>query len=216
MSRRWTCTAFAGLTASLLLSMVAYAKPAPVPAVMGLFESLYELEESTRNEKWAEASERVTGIESKYKSLIPEIKGAVPGETITKFSFLLKSLQKAVASKDDDKIEEPMEQVTDLFVVIMDHFEYKEPPILLVLKKQIEEAEESIKGGKFAFAEEEIEEIAEMKERTKKSLAAYKKDTTALDAAFATLDGVLAAVKKKDKGEAEKQLGAFEAALEKL
>ncbi len=151
------------LTLVFAVPMVSAQKPKPIPKVMGIFKGLSGLEEGFRGGEWDEALEVVEKIEADFGSLTGELKGKVDDRLIKKFTFIVTVLKKELASKDAERVEKPSIKLQELLLDIMNHFDYPDPPILLMADQILEEAGEEAEEKNYENTAEEMDEIEAMK-----------------------------------------------------
>jgi hypothetical protein len=154
----------------LTLHADAAAKPKPVDGLMEMFENFNELEEEFRENKWDEAQEIIVEIEKDYKSMINELKGKTDAKLIHKFGFVIGNFKKTLAKKDPEELEKPYMMLQDLFLDLMESFDYPHAPVLNVLNRWVDESKEYLESDNYHSIEEEMEEIEHFKERALKQV----------------------------------------------
>ena len=148
----------------------AATKPKPVDGLMHMFDTFNELEEEFRENNWDEAMEIVVKIEKEYKSLINDLKGKTDPKLIHKFGFVIGNFKKTLAKKDPEAIEKPYMMIQDLFLDIIDAFDYPHPPVLNVLNRWVDESKEYLESDNYRDVAEEMEEIEHHKDRALKTV----------------------------------------------
>ena len=201
---------FLFVTCLLILPTLVAAKPQPVPGVMKMFNNFNELEESFRDGEWGEANETVTKIESDYKKLVGELKGVVDGKTLQKFGFLIGSFKKQLASKDKEAVEKPFINLQTMFIDIMDHYNYENPPVLIIIARYVGEAEEALEKGEVDDAGEEMEEISGFKTRAVNAFTEKGLSKAEIDEFFEMVEQTEELAEKNDKEGVEAQLEKLE------
>ena len=192
----------------LLVPVAASAsqRPEPVKGLMEMFETFNNLEEEFRENKWEEAEEIVSEIESDYKALVNDLKGNVDSKLVHKFGFLIGSFKKQLAKKDLEILEKPYMNIQDLFMDIMGYFDYPNPPVFIIIKMYLEESGEYLEDGKYQHIKEEMEEIAHFRERAIKDAKTAGKDLKTVEELFELTEKIEEMTEKKDRKGLEKAI----------
>jgi len=207
------------LVALMLMCGTALAeKPKPVKELVGIFDNFNDLETQIRAEKWDEAQRALKDIEIEYKRIIGKLKGTVDDKLLHKFSFHIGSFRKKMESKDPEEVEKPYMNMQEMFVDIMDYYDYPYPPVLQIVELYIEEAKEFLEKNNYRGVEEEMEEIDHFKKRSMKAAADAGLNTRKLGEMFELGEDIEGLAKKKDKeriGSTLDQMGSILASMRK-
>lgn len=205
------------LALSLALAGVlpAGAKEKPLPRVMAMFENFNELEENFRSGHWEEAMTVVKKVEADYKILVGEVKGTVEEKTIQKFGFLIASVKKGLGGKNGEELEKPYVNLQTLFLDIMELYDYESPPVLIIVSRYLNEAQEALEKGEFAAAAGELGEIRGFKARSAKAILGKGGSEAEVKALEELAASVEAKAKAKDKPGAEEGLGQMKSMIGK-
>ena len=176
MKRSSTYVVFGvGILISMMFLFIAPAetsmKPKPVDGLMDMFENLNELEEAFRANKWNEADKVVKIIMRDYKNMLSELKGSTDPNLINRFGTVLGEFRRTLALKDPEMLEEPFMNIQDLFLDIMDSFDYPHPPVLKILSRWLNESKEYLEADQYDYIADELGEIGHFKDRVLRSVS---------------------------------------------
>ena len=187
------------LVCLIVVPSITFAKPKPVPGVMAMFNNFNELEEGFRSGEWDKATATVSKIEADYKNLVQDLKGTIDGKIIQKFGFLIGSFKKHLESKDSETVEKPFLNLQSMFIDIMDHYDYPSPPVLIIVARYIDEANEALEKNDLGDAGEELEEIGGFKDRVVKAFTEKGLSKTNIDEFFEMVEQGEGIAEKNDQ-----------------
>lgn len=192
------------------------AKPQPVEELMGIFNHFNELETHIRNNQWDQAQAVLKEVGSDYDKIVEKLKPHVDGKLLHKFDFLMKKLEMRMSLKDPEKTEQPYMNLQEMFIDIMDNFDYPRPPVLLIMALYVKESQEYLKRDVYHSISEEMEEIEHFRKRAIGSAKASGMDTAKLKEFFELGESVQGLAAKKDKKAAGETLDKMSGILSSL
>ena len=74
---------------------------------------------------------------------------------------MMADLRRSIKEKDMESAESHYIKIQELFLAIMDNFQYKVPPILSIIDKYITEAEDALKKNNFRRVVSEMDEVGD-------------------------------------------------------
>jgi hypothetical protein len=140
---------------------IVHARQAPPEKLINIFETFSELEGKFKAGKWDEALRITNGISFEFEELLPELQKTVRPDINKAFLDMLDNLRLALKEKDMEESEYRYISMQKLFFSLMDTYDYKVPPILIIIDKYILEAETALKKGDFRRVQSEMYEIGQ-------------------------------------------------------
>lgn len=140
----------------------ALAKPAPPAELTGLLGEFSELEMKFESKQWADALDTLDEVVKEFHEMLPELKESAGSMIVMKFDETLsQNLKKALQNKDESAAEKAYIYSQRILFKIMDAYEYKVHPVLLIMEKYIsDEATEAAEKGAFYEVLSEMNELS--------------------------------------------------------
>ncbi len=138
-----------------------HARPAPPEKLIKIFEYLSRLEENFKSEEWDEAIKVTNTISSAFKEVLPQLKKTFKVDILTTFNQRLRNLRQAIQEKNMEATEDNYIALQELLLTIMNNYEYKVPPVFVIINEYLEEAETALKKKDFKRVVSEMDEIGD-------------------------------------------------------
>ncbi len=156
----------AGFTILLVLQIffpagLLYAKPAPPEKLIKIFEYVSRLEEDFKSGEWDEANKVTNTISSAFKEVLPQLKKTFKVDILKTFNERLSNLRQAIQKKNMEAAEDNYIALQELILTIMNNYEYKVPPVFVIINKYLQEAETALKKKDFKRVVSEMHEIGD-------------------------------------------------------
>jgi len=192
--------------AVMALPGMGNARPQPPEGLTDIFSSLGELEETFENNAWTEAEEGLAEVEEQFEKLVPVLV-PVAGKSIgDDFSFIAKAMKKSLRQKDEEKATKNFIAMQRLIFDVMDGFDYRIHPMILIMDRYTQEALDAAEEKDF---KEVTAEMLEVRAFLKKGLRYYA-DNSQVSRQMNVMDTLAQnageAAEKKDQETAEKEL----------
>jgi hypothetical protein len=156
----------AGLVILFALSIILsadllHAKPAPPPRLAAIFDNLTELENEFKAGEWNKALKSTNKISSTFNEILPQLQKNINADITKTFLPMMANIKQSILKKDKKSIEEQYIAIEKLFLIIMENYEYTVSPIMLLVDRNISEAERAIKKNDFKRVVSEMDEVSE-------------------------------------------------------
>jgi len=118
-------------------------------------------------------------ISAVFDQMLPQLQRHIEADITKAFIPMMADLRQSIKKKDMESAERDYIKIQELFLVIMDNFRYKVPPILTIIDKYISEAEGALKTNNFGRVVSEMDEVGDFfykAEPLLKEKGAYHKD----------------------------------------
>jgi len=136
-------------------------KPPPPPQLAAIFEDFSRLEANFKSGKWKDAIKATDRVYSTFAKILPQLKEHVLDDFIKEFSATMANLRNSLTKKDMQGAEEQYIRIQKLFLVIMGNYDYKVPPIMLIIDKYVFEAEQALEKKNFKRVVSEMDEVGD-------------------------------------------------------
>jgi hypothetical protein len=136
-------------------------KPAPPPHLAVIFDIFFKVEDDFESGNWNAALKATYKVDSTFRKMLPELNKQVLNALLEDFSAALSNLRHSLKNKDMRGAEEKFVEIESLFLTIMDNYEYKISPTMLLIDKYISVAEQALRKKNFGWVAEEMTEIGD-------------------------------------------------------
>lgn len=142
-------------------SLPSHARlPSPPPQLTSVFMDVAEFETAFKSDKWDKALASTGKINTKFNQMLPQLKKEIKGNTESFFREIMGRLEQSVKKKDQDKTEKNFIELHKYILTLISNYEYKTPPIFIIINKYIGEAEEALEQKRYGRVLSEVEEIS--------------------------------------------------------
>lgn len=204
---------FLGVFAVLVTGGVSAAGPPPIPAVWEMFSTYSGIESHIRNGQWDAARDEMKELEKQYILLADQLKPVVDGPTIQKFRFVIGSLKKRMELRDREQAEKPLLMLQNLFLDIMEYYEYPVPPGVMLATLWVQESVEYLEAKNLAGVGEEMAELFGLRPRITDGFKKRNVSPEDIDMFFATAEEVSLAARDRYVEQVEKGLAKLQRML---
>jgi hypothetical protein len=144
-----------------ITALPSHAKLSSPPSQLtSVFADIAEFETAFKSEKWEEALGSTGKINTKFNQMIPQLKKEIKGNTENFFREIMGKLEQSVKKRDQEKTEKNFIELHKYILTLIGNYEYKIPPIFIIINKYIGEAEEALEQKHYSRVLSEIEEIS--------------------------------------------------------
>lgn len=148
---------------SLLPGKPANAKLAsPPPQLTSVFMDFSVFEAAFKNDKWSDAQSAVGKISDKFNLMLPQLKREIKGDPEKVFQGIMDGLNQSVQKQDKEKTGKLFIDLHTFTLSVINNYEYKIPPVFIIINKYIAEAEEALENKKYDRVLSEVEEITSL------------------------------------------------------
>ncbi len=138
-----------------------HAKQAPPEKLIKIFEHLSKLEEKFKSEEWDGAIKETDTVSSTFKEVLPQLKKTFKVDILTTFNQRLRNLRQTIQRKNVEATQDNYIALQELLLTIMNNYEYKVPPVFVIINKYLQEAETALKKKDFKRVVSEMDEIGD-------------------------------------------------------
>lgn len=131
----------------------------PPPRLMDIFQNLSSVEAKFKTGRWHDAIEATTGVLTTYKEILPELKKTVKVDIEADFTSRLMGLRQSLEKKDLRQAERNYIDLHKMIFALLDNYEFKVPPIMMIIDKYIDEAREAAEKRDFKRVVSEMNEV---------------------------------------------------------
>ncbi len=136
-------------------------KPTPPPHLAAIFDIFFKVEDDFEAGNWKAAIKATDEVDSTFRKILPQLNRQVLNSLLEDFSATMSKLRHSLKSKDLKGAEEQFIKIENLFLTIMDNYEYKISPAMLLIDKYISVTEQALRKKKFGWVAEEMTEIGD-------------------------------------------------------
>ncbi len=126
---------------------------------MALFKDFSAFEAKFKAAQWNAALKSADDISVAFGKLAPLLKKNINADVEGGFATIMAKLRKSVANKDEEASNTFYIEIQKFIFTLMDNYDYKTPPVLIVISKYLSEAEEALSQNDFKRVMSEIDEI---------------------------------------------------------
>lgn len=149
------------MAVSLGMAVQSHAKLSSPPAQLtGIFMDFAEFEAAFKSDKWSEAQEAIGKISAKFNQMLPQLKKDIKGDPEKTFQGIIGSLNQSVKKQDNEKAQRHFIELHRFVLSLISNYNYRTPPIFIIINKYIGEAEEALEKKKYDRVISEVEEIS--------------------------------------------------------
>jgi hypothetical protein len=145
---------------TLFYTSQSHAKlPSPPAQLTGIFMDFAEFEAAFKNDKWEDARRATAKISEKFNQMLPQLKNEIKSDPEKTFQGIISNISQSVKSQDKDKTEKLFIELHKFVLSLISNYNYKTPPIFIIINKYIAEAEEALEKKRYDRVISEVEEI---------------------------------------------------------
>ncbi|MFZ4859999.1 MAG: hypothetical protein ACOYL3_26850 [Desulfuromonadaceae bacterium] len=148
---------------ALLTASLSHARlPSPPPQLTGIFMDFSLFEAAFKNDRWDEAQAATGRINDKFIQMLPQLKREIKGNPEKTFQTIKDSLNRSVLKHDKEKTQKLFIDLHTFTLSLIRNYEYKIPPVFIIINKYIAEAEEALENKRYDRVMSEVEEITSL------------------------------------------------------
>ncbi len=148
------------MTFALFTAAQSHAKlSSPPPQLTGIFMDFAEFEAAFKSGNWKEAQEATGKIRGKFNQMLPQLKKDIKGNPEKTFLGIMAGLNQSVKNQDKGTTQKLFIDMHKYVLTLISNYDYKTPPIFIIINKYIKEAEEALEQKKYDRVLSEVEEI---------------------------------------------------------
>lgn len=147
---------FAGL---LLLPVSVLAKPTPPASLMKVFTHFIAGEDVVEEEDWAGTDKWLADLNKEFQTIRPQMVKDISAAPVEKFEKSMATLRASSTAHSKDRIHANFIALHTSFLELLDHFDYKLPPLMFLVQSDIKEVESGIKEGDLDEVADEFKDI---------------------------------------------------------
>jgi len=138
----------------------SHAKLASPPQELTLiFEDFSAFEISFKSSDWEKAQKSFDKIDATFKKMLPQLEKEIGGNIVEAYYDISSHLEKSVKQRDLDATSTFYIQLHKCIFTLINRYEYKTPPVIIIIDKYIDEAQEALEEKRYSRVASEMEEI---------------------------------------------------------
>lgn len=155
------------------LPALCLAKPAPPARFEEIFAEFRHVEELVDEGKWAAATKDIDHVIVLFKEMLPELRKTVSADVTTNFGEGMERYRVSLDRKSKEVSEKIYREIKNIFIELVDSFEFKVSPVLRLVDTDLAEVIEQAKEQEFDEMLFEVRELQDFLRLGRDDFAEY-------------------------------------------